>query len=213
MSSRQKPETPNSQISFSVATNHTIPVQGTLSWHLIIRAACWRSVVVLSVRLRRGFRDEVGRINWGDLGHKDELSANGLICGPRLKPANTPPQHTHTLHLMAGKFANTSTNFAGRRCSISHCCRGASGSVELSWYQQHSRWISSLLHLHLQRRPPPTLSLLSSFLLCSLPVRETDVHCELERQWRLHHQNPPKISTRTKTAQTMGCFQMATNWS
>ena len=49
----------------------------------------------LSVKLRRGFKDEVRRINWDDLGHKDELSASSLICGARLTPT-PPPPHTHT---------------------------------------------------------------------------------------------------------------------
>lgn len=49
-----------------------------------------------------GVKAEVGRINWGDLGHKDELSANGLICGPRLTPATHTHTHKHTSQMPDG---------------------------------------------------------------------------------------------------------------
>lgn len=86
---------------------------------------------------------------------------------------------------MADSFANKGTRFAGRHGSFSCCWRG---SVELSWCQQHHQ----PLDIFSTSSPPPH-PLLSAFFLCCLPVRETDAHTELERQWHLHHWSPPKI--------------------
>lgn len=67
---------------------------------------------------------------------------------------------------MADKFANKGVKFAGRRFSLNCSWRGALGFGELSWYRQHSRWISPPLRLHPRRHPhhPLPAACLSSLL-------------------------------------------------
>lgn len=157
---------------------------------------CWRKVG------HAVHQSEEGVGGW--TGHKDGLSASvsHIICGPRL----TPAAHTHTHQLMMDKFANKGARFAGSRFSLN--CSWGGG------WNSHDTTDTAAGYLHCcvsTSSAAPTLSRLSAFLLCSLPVRETDVHCELERRWRLHHRNPLQISTHTKMAETMGCFQMVTS--
>lgn len=157
------------------------------------------------------------RINWGKLGHKEEASVNGLICGPQLTPAtpcDVSVSHARIHHLLylhtfadAGiHISRQSTHTLKDKCPKRHAdsslwtpaggpCRALLNSHDTS---NEPLGISSPVpSFSSSSHSPP-----SPFLLCFLPVSETDVRSKLDMQ-QCTHSRLLKISKCTEDAGTM----------
>lgn len=125
---------------------------------------------MLSINLRRGLGGELDT----KMGYQLVSATSFVVHDSHLLHTLT---HTHTHQLMMDKFANKGARFAGSRFSLN--CSWGGG------WNSHDTTDTAAGYLHCcvsTSSAAPTLSRLSAFLLCSLPVRETDVHCELERR-------------------------------
>lgn len=139
------------------------------------------------------------RINWGKLGHKDEPSVSGLICGPKLTPAtprdvslslaHTPTAYAHTrICWHVHQWTTSTRTLKDKRVQkdTQTCMRTNAqmwallselqleGRAALCWTLMIlavSRWVSPLLYPP-PAHPPPTPFHLPFFSVFCLSVKQ-----------------------------------------
>ncbi len=126
-----------------------------------------------------------------------------LLYSHMLAHASKQSTSYQVTHTHADKETHKRAEAAAHRCrrfSVNCSCRAMLCFVELSW---HSQAAAGYLFCCTPLSSSSTHSPPSPFLLCFLPVRETDVRSKLDRHQRPHHLKLLKISKRTEDAETM----------